>query len=233
MKFVLGMILGALIATVYWKFAGENHASGRATDNQQSLTSAEKLHKSGLSSGSDRSDFDKAKIQKEHASSNKSNQSVGENAEPAEIGIADVGGAASTAADTIKSNPIQNSYEHDKLMNQAAQRKPLAHFHEKLEQEEIDLNWAPELESQIAQFLTKHDLIDAFSVNHITCRTSMCEIEAFGFEGHEKWGTIMRQMQTNDWFHQFQGTSTAASAGSGQATVISILHRNTGDGAFN
>ncbi len=102
----------------------------------------------------------------------------------------------------------------------------MAELHRDLELEEIDPDWAPTMESLISEYLLAHDFVEAFSINHITCKSSLCEIQAFGYEGHQQWNTMMSQMRSNDWYREFNGTSISSTSNDGKATVVTVLHRN-------
>ena len=219
MKFILGLILGATLASIYWINAANNsdgivhtstptNASSNEIDHPylpEQITLEESLDPPSVVSTSPA----------HHNSTDEFAQSTNSPA------------ANNEGSPTL---PIQTSYEHETMMRRQSARPSVAELHKALELEAIDSTWAPSTESLLSEYLLAHDFIEAFSINHITCRTTMCEIEAFGYEGHQKWNTMMSQMRENGWFKQFSGTSTSSTSHEGKSTVISILHRHLGNG---
>ncbi|XOV83656.1 MAG: hypothetical protein ACFHXK_00770 [bacterium] len=214
MKFWIGLFLGILVSSAYWYMPGEN-------DNSQDISDLSSINNT----------MSEATAEPDESRKNEVGIEPNASLEPNPVGLpqeepvysSELPNSANTTSPGV---PIQTSHEHAELMQKSTPRKTVAELHRDLELEEIDSTWAPIMESIISEFVVEHELIEAFSINHVTCRTTLCEIQAFGFEGHSQWNQMMNQMQANDWYRQFNGMSTESTSNNGKATVITILHRS-------
>jgi len=79
-------------------------------------------------------------------------------------------------------------------------------YFEKFNQEKVDYDWGPTMESNISQFISLHEQSYEVKIDSVKCRQSICEIR--GLAGsNNAWSSIMNGMMQQDWWH-FSGAST-------------------------
>ncbi|HEX5791790.1 MAG TPA: hypothetical protein VFY01_00845 [Rheinheimera sp.] len=84
----------------------------------------------------------------------------------------------------------------------------LAERFQKLQQEQIDYDWAPVMEQQIADFISMHPLSADVQLQSVRCKSSLCEIR--GFEsGEHSWSQISSNMRAEDWWQFYSVHSSA------------------------
>ena len=98
----------------------------------------------------------------------------------------------------------------------------------KLRSEPKDESWAYYMEQTLLQFLSAHPSIDQYDISSIECRTTMCQIEVFGFDEstYPVWQQVMYDInqQPSSEFGQY-GTGTGNIGG--RVMIFSTLHRKS------
>jgi hypothetical protein len=96
-----------------------------------------------------------------------------------------------------------------------------------LEAEEIDDSWSYFMKQSLQLFLSSHVEAIKFSIFHIECRTSMCEIQAVGFNDSTApdWSRILYDMAQQPWY-DFGQVGTSSNDYQGQLAILTRLYRN-------
>jgi hypothetical protein len=126
---------------------------------------------------------------------------------------------------------IQLSAEHAKVLVQSAdQSRPpsLAELHMQISAEGKDAEWAFSTEQQIRQYLVSMDQAAEFEVMSVECRTTMCEILAFGNTpaSGQRWNQLWDEATKQPWFSSFSGNSTSTFVRNSRYVIVSVLHRS-------
>ena len=103
----------------------------------------------------------------------------------------------------------------------------LSELHMQLSTQRKDENWALEMEQAMRQFLSQSIVSNEFEVLTVECRTTLCEILAFGNlpSSGERWNAVMADMAKQAWWSSFQGNATSSSDQNGRTTIVTILQR--------
>ena len=95
-----------------------------------------------------------------------------------------------------------------------------------LESEAKDDGWSYFMEQTLQMFIASHSDADKFSIFHIECRTSMCEIQAIGFDESTSpdWSRVLFDMSLQPWY-EFGQVGTFAENYQGQLALVTRLTR--------
>jgi hypothetical protein len=134
------------------------------------------------------------------------------------------------AAGTDSPIPIRLSADHARMLAPATPdgRPPtLSEQHMQLLTEAKDPSWSLEMEQDLSQFIGQGNGTGEFEILSIECRTSACEILAFGNlpTSSQRWNLLGAEMNKQPWSSNFQGNSTSSSAQNGRTTIVTILQR--------
>ena len=129
-------------------------------------------------------------------------------------------------------DPISVSPLHDRMLGQDRQPdvssgKP-GDLHAALEAESEDYAWSHFTEQALRHFLGAHAEIIYFDVINIECRTSLCEIQAFGVDNSTvpRWAKILHDLRNQPW-SEFGQVGTSSSTVDGREVLITYLHRSS------
>jgi hypothetical protein len=128
--------------------------------------------------------------------------------------------------------PIRLSTDHANMLAPAKPdgRPPtLSEQHMQLLTERKDSSWALEMEENLSQFLAQNNATGEFELLSVECRTTLCEILAFGNlpASPQHWNLLGAELSKQPWWSNFQGNSTASSAQNGRTTIVTILQRKS------
>ena len=135
------------------------------------------------------------------------------------------------AAEPAPENPVITSEAHEALLAQAARRdqRPgsIAALHADFERQQPDLSWSYQAEQNLQAFLTGHAGISHFDIQHLECRQSLCELHVMGYGDNAGgiWNTLVRDMNAEPWWIEFQGSSNQSSGRDGQVVIVTVLQR--------
>ncbi len=95
-----------------------------------------------------------------------------------------------------------------------------------LESEERDESWSYFMEQTLRMFIANHADAGKFSVFHIECRTTMCEIQVIGFDESTSpdWSRVLYDMTLQPWY-EFGQVGTHAGRYQGQLALLTRLTR--------
>ena len=98
-----------------------------------------------------------------------------------------------------------------------------------LESEAKDDGWSYFMEQTLQMFIAGHSDADKFSIYHIECRTSMCEIQAIGFDESTSpdWSRVLYDMSLQPWY-DFGRVGTSVGNYQGQLALLTRLTRTKG-----
>ena len=101
-----------------------------------------------------------------------------------------------------------------------------------LESEERDESWSYFMEQTLRMFIANHADASKFSVFHIECRTTMCEIQVIGFDESTSpdWSRVLYDMTLQPWY-EFGQVGTTAGRYQGQLALLTRLTRMRGSPA--
>lgn len=137
-------------------------------------------------------------------------------------------------AETVEAppeNPVITSEAHEALLEQARRRdrRPgsIAALHADFERQQPDLSWSYQAEQNLQAFLAGHAGISHFDVQHLECRQSLCELHVMGYGDNAGgiWNTLVRDMNAEPWWIEFQGSSNQSSGRDGQVVIVTVLQR--------
>ena len=160
-------------------------------------------------------------------------QLAGANAAPAPAPVAVPAPAAplprAAAAPEPAAIPIALSAEHAKMLLPDAKGRPptLPELHAELVGEGKDPAWSLATEQSIRQVLAADNASGEFDIMNVDCRSSMCEVLAFGNlpNSAEGWNQAMTDMKKESWYSGIRGESTAMGVQNGRYTVVTIFQR--------
>lgn len=141
-------------------------------------------------------------------------------------------GARSSSGGTGTSMPsIALSREHAKVLAPTTgqnRQLTLAELHMQLVSEAKDDNWGTELEQSIRAFLTAKNSPPEFDIMSVECRTTLCEILAFGNlpTSGERWNELWNQAHAQPWYGEISGNSTSTFVNNQRYVIVTILHRS-------
>ena len=101
----------------------------------------------------------------------------------------------------------------------------------KFEDEEKDFEWAHFNEQAIHQFLARHPMGTEFQIPSVECRSTICQIEAVGFDESTgpSWQRMMYDLNLESWA-SFGQVSNRFVPQNGQLMIFQELHRqNSGN----
>ena len=98
--------------------------------------------------------------------------------------------------------------------------------HAELEAEAKDDSWAYYMEQSLQQFLAGHPDSPNFVISNIECRTTMCEIQAIGYDESTgpAWNAMLFDMRQQPWF-DFSESGSSSSSIDGSMAIITTLRR--------
>jgi hypothetical protein len=140
-------------------------------------------------------------------------------------------GAIVSQRDQAHAVPVTGlSTEHAKLLLPTRQdREPVTvpELHARFAAESKEGSWAYGMEGAIRQFLAEAQIEPAFELLSVECRTSMCQILAFGNvpESQQRWNAIGADMTKQAWWTDFRGNATSSSDQNGRTVIATILQR--------
>jgi len=99
---------------------------------------------------------------------------------------------------------------------------------EVLEAEEKDEGWSYFTEQALRLFISGHAEAKKFSIFHIECRSSMCEIQAVGFNDSTApdWSRVLYDLEQQPWY-DFGQVGTSFNDYQGQLAILTRLYRQT------
>ena len=97
---------------------------------------------------------------------------------------------------------------------------------EALTAEPKDDSWAYYMEQTLLQYLSSHPSIAQFDISNIECRTTVCQIEVFGFDESTVpiWGQVTYDIQQQPWSEFGQSGSSAGNVDD-RFVIVSTFHR--------
>lgn len=100
------------------------------------------------------------------------------------------------------------------------------HQRAELKLEPKDDSWAYYMEQTLLQFLSTHPSIDQFELSYIECRTTICQIEVFGFDESTVpvWQQVMYDINQQPW-SEFGQYSSGSGDSDGRLTILAKLQR--------
>lgn len=125
---------------------------------------------------------------------------------------------------------ISLSAEHARLLSPefSEDRVPtIQELHMQFVSERDDQNWSLAMEQNLSQFLAQHNTAGEFEILTLDCRSTLCEILAFGNlpNSPQRWSLIVSDMGKQPWWSNFKGNSTSSSETNGRTTIVTILVR--------
>lgn len=122
------------------------------------------------------------------------------------------------------------SDEHAKMLMPRVpegRRLTLPELHAQPATEGKDAQWAAEMEQNLTGFIAQHNASGEFEVLTVECRTTLCEILAFGNlpDSQQRWNLLGAAMSRQPWWASFKGNSTSSSGRNGRTTIVTILQR--------
>jgi hypothetical protein len=134
--------------------------------------------------------------------------------------------ASSHPAQT-EGTPVAVSGAHRELLERTAARTPrgeptLENFHQQLEAENRDPEWALPTEDHLKQYVAQN----GFDISSVECRTTLCEVQVLGRTGFgtNQWKTLVAAMRQEQWW-SFSGDSSASSEENDQTVIFAVFHR--------
>jgi hypothetical protein len=102
--------------------------------------------------------------------------------------------------------------------------------HTELENEPEDAGWSYFMEQALSQFLSQHPNAGLFNIFNIECRTTICEIQALGYNDSTApdWSRIMYDLQQQPWY-DFGQVGTSQNDYQGQLAIVTHLRRTSGE----
>jgi len=147
-------------------------------------------------------------------------------------------GEISQAADNLRSDP--QGARSLELVERTAVRVSEAHkdllarqdgagrsdVHAELEAEPEDDSWSYFMEQALNQFISRHPNTSKFAIFNIECRTTLCEIQAVGYDDSTSpdWSRILYDLQQEPWY-EFGQVGTSSTDYQGQLAVVTHLRR--------
>jgi len=121
-------------------------------------------------------------------------------------------------------NFIRNQYTTD---DSTGERR---NVREILESEPTDESWSYFMEQTLQMFIANHAEASKFSVFHIESRTTMCEIQAIGFDEStaSDWSRILYDTSLQPWY-EFDQVGTFQNGFEGQLAILTRLTRLEGN----
>lgn len=107
-------------------------------------------------------------------------------------------------------------------------------FHDSLESEPLDASWAIPMESEIYDysFANSQELANNFSVPNVTCRTTICEIQAIGYgeRSLEIWQEATEGLESQQWADEFIQVRVGGNPiGPDSEGLVVVFIRESGD----
>ncbi len=212
MKYLIGFVLGCALTGGIWYFSNSNVRSPDVAETAASTG----INEFGAN----------ATPRDATSNADNPNQVSDLNGDPQTQPRAPSSLASSTTVNNSPEPPILTSQGHEKLISDEKSRPPSPReLHEQLQKEPTSPDWSPQMEAQLMEALLSHELISDFSIDQLICKTTLCEIQALGIDGHEKWTLIMHDIGQHDWFKQFSSVSTSANSRDKDAIVLTLLQR--------
>jgi hypothetical protein len=117
-------------------------------------------------------------------------------------------------------NFIRNQYTTDEGTGERRNVREI------LESEPIDESWSYFMEQTLQMFISNHAEASKFSIFHIECRTSMCEVQVIGFDEStaSDWSRILYDMSLQPWY-EFGQVGTTQNGYQGQLAILTRLTR--------
>ncbi len=86
--------------------------------------------------------------------------------------------------------------------------------------------WAYETEQLLRQFLANHKAASQFDIVLVDCRTTFCEIEAFGAseKAWVEWGLIILDLKVQPW-NEFDSNGSSMDSRSDRPLIVTTLWR--------
>ncbi len=140
--------------------------------------------------------------------------------------------AAPTATNSPERSPIPVSDAHATLIGRqfttdkdTGERRAVREI---LEEETYDDSWSFFMEQALRQFISSHADSSQFSIFHIECRTTMCEIQAIGFDEStaSNWSRVLYDLSLEPWY-EFSQVGTFQDAVQGQLAILTRLSRKS------
>ena len=135
-----------------------------------------------------------------------------------------------TPPDTLERRAIPVSDAHASIIysqstrdEQTGERRTVRDI---LESEPKDDNWSYFMEQTLQLFISGHAEADKFSIFHIECRTTICEIQAIGFDESTSpdWSRVLYDMSLQPWY-EFGQVGTSVGSYQGQLALLTRLTR--------
>ena len=94
------------------------------------------------------------------------------------------------------------------------------------QKEAKELGWAYETEQLLRQFLATHKAASKFDIVLVDCRTTFCEIEAFGASEKAwfEWGLIILDLKVQPW-NEFDSNGSSMDSRSDRPLIVTTLWR--------
>ncbi len=126
--------------------------------------------------------------------------------------------------------PIRLSADHAAILtppNPAGHQLTLPELHAILSLEKKDVDWAWKTEQLLAQHFAQRNNTGEFEVLSIECRTTLCEVLAFGNlpTSPLRWAQIVGEMSNQPWWTNFHTSTTNVTEKHGRGALVTILQR--------
>lgn len=138
---------------------------------------------------------------------------------------------AGQVAQTGERVPISVSDAHKDMLARADGRGQTA-THEELEAQPEDDSWSYFMEQALAEFIGGHPNADKFVIFNIECRTTLCEIQAVGYDGSTSpdWSRILYDLRSQPW-QDFEQVGSSSTSYQGQLAIVTHLRRRNSEPA--
>ena len=132
---------------------------------------------------------------------------------------------AERVAQTGERVPVSVSDAHKDMLARADGGGQTA-THEELEAQPEDDSWSYFMEQALAEFIGGHPNADKFVIFNIECRTTLCEIQAVGYDGSTSpdWSRILYDLRSQPW-QDFEQVGSSSTSYQGQLAIVTHLRR--------
>jgi hypothetical protein len=92
--------------------------------------------------------------------------------------------------------------------------------------EATDVAWSTNMQANIQAFLQGRTQAAGVDLVSVSCRTTLCMLQAVGQEGHQQqaWNDLVGAMFSEPWA-EFSGNHTSGSSANGRQTILTVLSR--------